>query len=471
MVEYLNSIDEKNVKGNIIIGISNLNTDFFNNEISNIINKDKNTISFKTISSTILSEDYNANKLITVGLGNEEKTSINVLQELFSQIAKNIEGETYIYVDSFKSLTNEFNKFIELLVETIGLVKYKFNGYKTENDNKDYSITLVSKEDIINSIEVGKINYESTNSARNLVNEPRNKLTPEILANYAANLATNFNLDYKIYNKSEIEELKMGAFLAVNQGSTNEPKLIHIKYRNSDSDEIVALVGKGLTYDAGGYSIKQSMVGMKGDMGGAATVLGALESIVRKKLKVNVDLIIAATENLINGSAMVPDDVITAMNGKTIEVLNTDAEGRLTLVDAVTFAKQNGATKIIDVATLTGGIVVALGHNYTGGFTNNQEFYEQFRLASVETNEGLWQMPIDEEFKKRVRKSPVADFNNSPGRDGHPSFAATIIGEFAEETPWIHLDIAGSSEKKGDHTLGGKGPTGAMVRTISKFFE
>ena len=208
---------------------------------------------------------------------------------------------------------------------------------------------------------------------------------------------------------------------------------------------------------------------MKGDMAGAAAVLGAIEAIARKKLPVNVDVVIAATENLVNSEAFVPDDVVVSMSGKTIEILNTDAEGRLTLVDAVTYAKKNNAGRIIDVATLTGGVITALGLDITGGFTNDQSFYQLIEKASEETGEMIWQLPVDP-FREKCRKSDVADYNNSPGREGHASFGAAMIAEFAEDTPWIHLDIAGTSGKKSDYLLGPAGGTGVMVRTLTKLF-
>ena len=209
---------------------------------------------------------------------------------------------------------------------------------------------------------------------------------------------------------------------------------------------------------------------MKTDMGGAASVLGAIEGIARKQLKVNVDVVIAATENLISNEAIVPDDVIVAMNGKTIEVNNTDAEGRLTLIDAVTFARQNGATRIVDVATLTGGVIIALGTDITGAFTNNQAFLAELKEVSSLTNEAIWEMPVDP-FREACKKSEVADYINSPGRAGTSCAAAAFIAEFAEDTPWIHLDIAGTAATKTPHLLGPVGGTGIMVRTLIKLFD
>ena len=266
----------------------------------------------------------------------------------------------------------------------------------------------------------------------------------------------------------------MGGILSVNKGSVEEPRLITIKYQGKPNwEDVIGFVGKGVTYDTGGYSLKprEGMVGMKGDMGGAAAVLGAMQIIGEMRPKQNVVAVIGSTDNMVSGEAFKPDDVITMYNGKTVEVLNTDAEGRLVLADATTYAKQQGANYLIDVATLTGGVIVALGKDKTGSLTNNEEFFEEFMGAAIETGEFVWRLPLTESDKKRIRKSDVADLNNSPGRDGHMIFGGGFVGEFAEETPWIHLDIAGTSDADAPHVLGPKGGTGVMVRTLASLVE
>src|SRR5690554_2821693 len=472
MYSYINSIDLKTEKKTIIIGVDeNFQLEELNKIVGNL-KKRKSLTKFGEIVKFYPLDEFNTDKFILIGL-NKKEYNLRDIQKIASKIGSNIDSDTIIHLDSFSCLNDDMNLLGEKFVETIELVNYKFNDYKSNKKNrKNFDIYVYSKEDISKSIDWGFINADSTNHARNLGNEPRNKMTPSTLAKYARNLAKELNIKYKIYNKSEIESLRMGAFLAVNQGSKEEAKLIHLQYRNSDKKEITTLVGKGLTYDSGGYSLKpkNGMAGMKGDMGGAASVLGAIENISRKKLKVNVDVVIATTENLINSDAIVPDDIVTTMSGKTIEILNTDAEGRLTLVDAVTFARKNNATQIIDVATLTGGVVTALGTEITGAFTNNKELLEKVKKASVKTGEEIWELPIDQ-FRERCKKSDVADYNNSPGRDGHASFGAALIGEFAEDTPWVHLDIAGTSGKRSKYLLGPEGATGVMVRTLAKIFE
>ena len=208
-----------------------------------------------------------------------------------------------------------------------------------------------------------------------------------------------------------------------------------------------------------------------GVAGGAAAVLGAMEIIGETRPNKNVVAVIGSTDNMVSGTAFKPDDVITTYSGKTVEVLNTDAEGRLVLSDAVTYAKQQGASQLVDVATLTGGVITALGFDKTGTLTNNDAFYAKFTEAAEEAGEFVWQLPLTESDKKRIRKSDMADLNNSPGRDGHMIFGGGFVGEFAEETPWIHLDIAGTSDAQAANDLGPKGGTGAMVRTLATFVE
>jgi len=321
---------------------------------------------------------------------------------------------------------------------------------------------------------VGSVFGQSVNEARTLVNMPANILTATAMGEYARELGETYGFETDILGKAELEELGMGAILAVNQGSVEEPRLIVLKYKATEGfEDPLALVGKGITFDTGGYSIKpkDGIVGMKGDMGGAAAVLGAMRIIGELQPKQNVIAVIASTDNMISGNAFKPDDVITSMSGKTIEILNTDAEGRLVLADSVSYAKQLGATRIVDVATLTGGVIVALGKDKTGALTNDEAFFETFLEASMESGEFVWRLPLTESDKKRIRKSNVADLNNSPGRDGHMIFGGGFVGEFAGDTPWIHLDIAGTSDADGPHDLGPKGGTGAMVRTLAMLIE
>jgi len=317
----------------------------------------------------------------------------------------------------------------------------------------------------------GFIYGRATNYARTLVNLPPNILTATVLAQYARETAERYGLEVEVLHKKELEELGMGALLAVNQGSVEPPAMIVLKYQGkSEWKDVIGLVGKGVTFDTGGYSLKprEGMVNMKTDMGGAAAVLGAMEIIGELKPKQNVVAVIASTDNMVSATAFKPDDVITSLSGKTIEVLNTDAEGRLALADAVTYAKQYGANYLVDVATLTGGVIVALGSEMTGVFTNNEKLLQQVKKASEVTGEPMWQLPITAKDREKVKSSKIADLNNSPSREGHAIMGAAFVGEFAEDTPWVHLDIAGTSVVKKSSDLQSFGGTGVMVKTLAQ---
>ncbi|MDD3191278.1 MAG: leucyl aminopeptidase, partial [Bacilli bacterium] len=256
------------------------------------------------------------------------------------------------------------------------------------------------------------------------------------------------------------------------QGSTAEPQLIHLSFQNSEKPEKVGLVGKGVMFDTGGYSLKQTMNNMKDDMGGAATVIGIMEALARNDVKVNVEAIICATDNRIDGKALLPDDVLTAMNKKTIEIVSTDAEGRLTLADALCYAQKEGCKKVIDLATLTGAVVVALGDYTTGIFGNNDEMIEKIIASGKKTNEDIWHLPITDHIRKQVRSSKVADLTNSTGRNMGASGAAAFLEEFVEEgTKWVHLDIAGTIFHTSPSYQEAYGASGVMVKTLYEYLK
>ncbi|MDZ4803084.1 MAG: leucyl aminopeptidase [Bryobacteraceae bacterium] len=310
---------------------------------------------------------------------------------------------------------------------------------------------------------------ESQNFARDLVNLPANLLTPLELAARAKQMAQESGLTCEVLETEQMRELGMGALLGVAQGSENPPALIVIRYEppRAVSDDHLALVGKGVTFDTGGYSIKPAdgMEKMKYDMGGAAAVLGAMRAIARLKPDVRVTAYIPTVENMISGNAQRPGDIVTTMCGKTVEVLNTDAEGRLILADAMSYALKDGATHMVDAATLTGAIAVALGHLYFGAFTNNDALYDRVAAASKSAGERVWRLPMDEEYKDYL-KSAFADLPNIGGRWGGSITAAKFLEEFAGEKPWVHLDIAGTAWLDDGKAWLAKGPTGTAVRTF-----
>ena len=365
-------------------------------------------------------------------------------------------------------LADTFNEKRDLFINLIDS-SYKFNGFKSKEENHNKELFYYSEEDLKEVVNESIVYGEAINNTKDLVNKPYNYLNAIDLSEYAKTLARFDNLTVDVYDKAQIEEMKMGAFLGVNYGSFDEPRLIHLKYRgDSSSKDITTLIGKGVMYDTGGYSIKTGtgMPNMKCDMAGSATVLGAIEVVARMGYKKNVDVVIAATDNRIGDGAIVPDDILTSANGKTIEIISTDAEGRLTLADALWFAQKKGATKLIDIATLTGAVVAALGKEFTGVFTNNEEFLGELMKVSKKTKEKLWQMPISEGYRKEL-KSYAADMRNTgTSRTAGASVAACFLEEFIEDNrPWIHIDIAATAF---DPKTGG---SGVMVKTLASYFE
>ncbi len=463
----------------------NVINDAFNGKLTDWVKTGDVKTSLNTVTKIPAMGDSTFKRAVFIGLGAPKKLTDEGLLEAFSKLGKELKSmkaeSVSIWVDSFTTEELEADDAAFASLQGLVLGSYQFADYKTSSNEKDFefdTIELVStadEDELKAAMEVGLVHADAVNSARTLVNTPPNILTAVKMAEHGELLAEKYGFEVEILGKSEMEELGMGAILAVNKGSVEEPRLIVLKYAggNEDWTDVVGLVGKGITYDTGGYSLKprEGMVGMKGDMGGAAAVFGAMQIIGELRPAKNVIAVIASTDNMVSGDAFKPDDVITSLSGKTIEVLNTDAEGRLVLADAVTYAKQSGADYLIDIATLTGGVIVALGKDKTGALTNNEAFFEEFMEASVETGEFVWRLPLTESDKKRLRKSEVADLNNSPGRDGHMIFGGGFVGEFAGDTPWIHLDIAGTSEADAPHALGPKGATGAMTRTLATFIE
>jgi len=315
---------------------------------------------------------------------------------------------------------------------------------------------------------------ESQNFTRDLVNEPSNRMTPTILADRAKKMCQEVGLKCEVYGADKIKELKMGAFWSVAQGSDEPPALIVMTYEpaGTPAKPVLGLVGKGITFDTGGISIKPAdgMEKMKYDMAGGATMIGAMRAIALLKPKVKVIGIVCATENMPSGKAQKPGDVQIAMSGKSIEIINTDAEGRLVLADGLFYARQLGCTHLVDAATLTGAVVVALGYANVGAFANDDAIYERLLKANAEAGEKMWRLPLDDEYKENI-KSTIADMVNSGGRWGGAINAAMFLKEFAEDTPWIHLDIAGTAWMEDQKPWIAKGPTGIALRSLVGFVK
>ncbi len=345
------------------------------------------------------------------------------------------------------------------------------------SDRKDLSVqsftvaapATASQAAVKAAFHEGVIVGESQNFARELVNEPGNKLTPTVMGQRAAAMAAEVGLKAEVYSTDKIKELKMGAFWSVAQGSEEPPALIVLRYEPEGIADgpVIGLVGKGITFDTGGISIKpaDNMEKMKYDMAGGAAMLGAMRAIALLKPKVRVIAIVCASENMPDGKAQKPGDVQTAMSGKTIEIINTDAEGRLVLADGLAYARQLGATHLIDAATLTGACVVALGMVNAGAFSNDDAAFDKFNTALATSGEKFWRLPLGDEYTEMI-KSDIADIKNTGGRWGGAITAAEFLKTFAEDTPWIHLDIAGMAWVENAQPYIAKGPSGIAVRSI-----
>ncbi|SDS15981.1 leucyl aminopeptidase [Paenibacillaceae bacterium GAS479] len=321
----------------------------------------------------------------------------------------------------------------------------------------------------IEGIDRGVIMGEATIWARDLVHLPGSVLTPESLAEEAEQLASQYELDCEILDEWTAQELGMGGLLAVGKGSAHPPRMIVLHYEGDpNSEEKWGLIGKGITFDTGGYSLKRApgMQDMIGDMGGAAAVLAAMRIIGSLKPKANVIAVIPSAENMISERAYKPGDVITMMNGLTVEIVNTDAEGRLVLADGLTTALKRGATKLVEVSTLTGAVVAALGEEASGFMGNDESLRRQLEASAVRTGERVWPLPAYPEYRKQL-DSDAADLKNGAGRDGGASIAGMFIGAFAEEKPWLHIDIAGTAWISRARGWESKGATGVMARTLA----
>jgi leucyl aminopeptidase len=344
-----------------------------------------------------------------------------------------------------------------------------------KSDRKDQTIdfiTVVARGDqpaLQKAMDEAQIIGESQNFTRELVNEPSNRMTPTILADRARKMAQEVGLKCEVFGADKIKELKMGAFWGVAQGSDEPPALIVLRYEpaGAPANPVLGLVGKGITFDTGGISIKPAdgMEKMKYDMAGGATMLGVMRAIALLKPRAKVIAIVCATENMPSGKAQKPGDVQIAMSGKSIEIINTDAEGRLVLADGLYYARQLGCTHLVDAATLTGAVVVALGYVNAGAFANNDTLYGRFAQATEKAGEKFWRMPLDDDYKESI-KSNIADIMNTGGRWGGAVTAAKFLQEFAEETPWIHLDIAGTAWMEDNKAWIAKGPSGIGVRSL-----
>ncbi len=418
-----------------------------------------------------------ARRLLLVGGGKAKSFSAAELRKLLGAAVRTLKSKN---IRSFAFVLPENSVVAKEGVRAVveGAVVGDFESDYYRSDRKDKSIeavTIVAQGEpkaLEEAMQSGRIVAESQNFTRDLVNEPSNRMTPTILAERARKMASEVGLKCEVYGADKIKELKMGAFWGVAQGSDEPPALIVLRYEPSGAPEKIhlGLVGKGVTFDTGGISIKPAdgMEKMKYDMAGGATMIGVMRAVALLKPKVKVTAIVCATENMPSGKAQKPGDVQIAMSGKSIEIINTDAEGRLVLADGLCYARQLGCTHIVDAATLTGAVVVALAHVNAGIFASDDQMYERFVEANKQAGEKMWRLPLDDEYREII-KSSIADVMNSGGRHGGASTAAMFLKEFAEDTPWVHLDIAGTAWMDDAKPWIAKGPSGIAVRSLVEF--
>ena len=415
--------------------------------------------------------------LLVVGAGKEEKYKPALVRRLAGTAVRYLRSRgvhdlAWVLAPNYRG-----PEIGQALVEGAIAADYDSDRYRTERNGEkriDKFLMLTGGGEAATSDERaaatrGQIIAEAQNFTRDLVNEPSNNLPPAVLAEQARAMAAEYGLQCQVLDEKEIQRLKMGALWAVGQGSDAPPRLIVLRYTPEDAprEPVIALVGKGITFDTGGISIKPAadMHEMKTDMAGGATMLGVMRAIAQLKPAVRVICVVPAAENMPSGKAYRPGDVITSMSGKTIEILNTDAEGRLALADAVTYAKQQGATAVIDAATLTGAVTVALGNITTGVFGWNKDWVKRVLASAEAVGERMWELPVDDEYRD-LFKSAIADMANTGGRYGGAITGAMFVGEFAGDTPWVHLDIAGTRWSNEEKPYQAKGPTGHPLRTL-----
>lgn len=422
----------------------------------------------------VSNDDMNL-EVMLIGLGKKDELNSDILRKSvgkgYKELKKKKVSSIGIYLKDVKEGLKCNYAIARNVAEAIVMADYKFDHYKTDNKDELLKEVTLLFNDINNDFEKGfneGISLGENNIlARRLVNEPANILTPKELAKRVVEFGKEKEFEVEIYDLEKIQELNMEAYLSVARGSEEQPKFIVMRYNGNPGGETLGLVGKGLTYDSGGLSIKptKGMVTMKGDMGGAAAVIGAMTAIADNKLKVNVIAVVAACENMISGKSYKPGDIINSMGGKTIFIGNTDAEGRLTLIDAMHYiVTHEKVDKVVDIATLTGAAIHCLGYEATVGIGNNDEFFASIEKSFNKAGEKIWRMPIFEEYKELL-KHPEADLTNIADSPGTIT-AGMFIGEFAKDIPWIHLDIAGTSGSKKEKEYISKGGTGVGVRSL-----
>ncbi len=416
-----------------------------------------------------------ATRVLLVGAGKAEKFDAAGMRLLTGAAVRHLKAKSVKRVAFILDPEFAGSDFASAAVEGAILGNFEPDRHKTGDDKKslDKFVVIGDTPELAGAVERGRILGEAQNFTRDLVNEPANLLTPLGMADAAGKMAAEFGLECEVLDRDAMQKLGMGSLLGVALGSAEPPVLIVLRYRpaaaqpGSGAGAHLGLVGKGVTFDTGGISIKPAdgMEKMKYDMAGGAAMMGAMRAIAQLKPAIPVSAYIPCVENMCGSRAQRPGDIVTAMNGKTIEVINTDAEGRLILADALTYARRQGCTHLVDAATLTGAVVVALGHLNVGLFANDDGMRDRVMAAAKAEGERMWTLPLEDDYKEYL-KSGFADIANVGGRWGGAVTAAVFLKEFAEETPWVHLDIAGTAWLDDIKPYLAKGPTGLPVRTL-----
>jgi leucyl aminopeptidase len=426
-------------------------------------------------------EGLDAKRLLLVGAGKAEKFNLGDLRKIAGSALRYLKSRGVKKIVFLARESQRGPDAAQAAVEGLVLADFESDKYRTEKkpNREIQSVHLAGFDsglgsDLKAAVENGRVIAESANFARDLINEPSNRLTPRMLASKAEAMAKEVGLGIEVLDERKISELKMGALIGVAQGSFEPPRVIVVRYtpeKAQSGGPVLGLVGKAVTFDTGGISIKpaDNMEKMKYDMGGGATMLAVMRALAYLKPSVPVIAVIPATENMPGGHAQKPGDVQVAMSGKTIEIINTDAEGRLILADGIFYARKLGATHLIDAATLTGAIQVALANVHVGAFGTPRDYLDKFLDSTKAVGEKMWPMPIDDEYQEMI-KSNIADIRNTgSGKGGGAITAAWFIKEFAEDVPWIHLDIAATCWVDEGRPWLAKGPTGVAIRSIVDF--
>lgn len=419
--------------------------------------------------------------IVLLGLGEEEKYNLEALSNTIADVSKRLRdnsAETFsIFLDLFNNGNFKDEDVVEKTVLGSLMGLYKFAEFKTKDKDKikyikQITIITNSGKNFQNELKYASAVAEAVNKTRDFVNTPPNVATPEYIANYAKELARKSGLKCAIFDDKQIEKMKMGCFFAVGKGSINKPRLVVLEYDGSRKKPIV-VVGKGVTFDTGGYNVKPypHILNMKDDKGGALAAIHVIEACSKLKLPVNLIVITPFCENMIDAAAYRPDDVLTAYNGMTVEIKNTDAEGRLILADALSYASEKKPEAIIDIATLTGASTVVLGWAGTPFISTDEKLTEKIKNASKKSLEKVWELPLWAEYEESI-KSDVADIKNiSEEGDAGVIIGATFLRNFVSDVPWAHIDIGTTVWSKADKGILTKGATGATVRLMMELLR